>query len=74
MALDLDPALPAMKAIGLRELAEARAGRLPLTEAILRGKIATRQYAKRQLTWCRNQLGPEWRRVDGATPLPEFPR
>ena len=32
-------------------------------EAIERCKIATRQYAKRQTTWFRHQLGPEWRRL-----------
>jgi tRNA dimethylallyltransferase len=69
LELGLDPALPAMKAIGVRELAAALAGKLPFPEAIERSKIATRQYAKRQGTWFRNQLGPEWRRLqlgDGA--------
>ncbi|TJX46778.1 MAG: tRNA (adenosine(37)-N6)-dimethylallyltransferase MiaA, partial [Mesorhizobium sp.] len=32
-------------------------------EAIERAKIATRQYAKRQATWFRHQLGPEWQRL-----------
>jgi tRNA dimethylallyltransferase len=62
-ALGLDPGLPAMKAIGVRELAAAAAGELSEDEAILRAKIATRQYAKRQATWFRNQFGPEWQRV-----------
>jgi tRNA dimethylallyltransferase len=62
-ALGLDPALPAMKAIGVRELQAVLAGDLPATEAIERAKIATRQYAKRQSTWFRHQLGPEWRRI-----------
>ncbi|MEW9836673.1 tRNA (adenosine(37)-N6)-dimethylallyltransferase MiaA [Mesorhizobium marinum] len=65
-ALDLDPALPAMKAIGVRELEAALSGRMPMAEAIERAKIATRQYAKRQSTWFRNQLGPHWRRLTGA--------
>jgi tRNA dimethylallyltransferase len=64
-ALKLDPALPAMKAIGVRELAAADAGELSFPEAIARAKIATRQYAKRQATWFRHQLGPEWRRIGG---------
>ncbi|NGO54971.1 tRNA (adenosine(37)-N6)-dimethylallyltransferase MiaA [Allomesorhizobium camelthorni] len=63
LALKLDPALPAMKAIGVRELAAADAGELSFPEAIARAKIATRQYAKRQSTWFRHQLGPEWRRI-----------
>ncbi|TPN81638.1 tRNA (adenosine(37)-N6)-dimethylallyltransferase MiaA [Mesorhizobium sp. CU2] len=62
-ALDLDPALPAMKAIGVRELQAAMGGQLAFPEAIERAKIATRQYAKRQSTWFRHQLGSEWRRL-----------
>jgi tRNA dimethylallyltransferase len=66
LALDLDPALPAMKAIGVRELAAAMAGELAFSEAIERAKIATRQYAKRQATWFRHQFGEEWQRLAGA--------
>lgn len=61
--LGLDPDLPAMKAIGVRELQAAMAGELSFPEAIERAKIATRQYAKRQATWFRHQLGPEWLRL-----------
>ena len=63
IALDLDPALPAMKAIGVRELGMAIDGRISLAEAQRLAAIATRQYAKRQSTWFRNQLGPEWQRL-----------
>ncbi|WFP79349.1 tRNA (adenosine(37)-N6)-dimethylallyltransferase MiaA [Mesorhizobium sp. WSM4906] len=63
MALDLAPNLPAMKAIGVRELQAALAGQMSFPEAIERAKIATRQYAKRQTTWFRHQLGPEWQRL-----------
>lgn len=62
-SLGLDPDLPAMKAIGVRELQAAMAGELSFSEAIGRAKIATRQYAKRQATWFRHQLGPEWLRL-----------
>ncbi|TIV28061.1 MAG: tRNA (adenosine(37)-N6)-dimethylallyltransferase MiaA, partial [Mesorhizobium sp.] len=62
-ALGLDPDLPAMKAIGVRELQAAMAGQCGFPEAIERAKIATRQYAKRQSTWFRHQLGAEWRRL-----------
>lgn len=65
--LKLDPTLPAMKAIGFRELQAALEGRMEMAEAIERAKIATRQYAKRQATWFRHQLGPEWRKVWSAT-------
>ena len=47
-ALNLDPDLPAMKAIGFRELQAAMAGEIGFPEAIELAKIATRQYAKRQ--------------------------
>lgn len=63
-AMNLDPALPAMKAIGVPELRDALAGRLSLAQAVERAKAATRQYAKRQSTWFRHQLGPMWRRFD----------
>lgn len=65
-ALKLPPSLPAMKAIGFRELHAALDGRMDMAEAIERTKIATRQYAKRQTTWFRHQLGPEWREPDPA--------
>jgi tRNA dimethylallyltransferase len=61
--LGLAPDLPAMKAIGVRELQAAMAGDMSFSEAIERAKIATRQYAKRQATWFRHRLGPEWRRL-----------
>ncbi|MGF7004885.1 tRNA (adenosine(37)-N6)-dimethylallyltransferase MiaA [Aminobacter sp. BE322] len=64
-AMRLAPELPAMKAIGVRELAAAMAGEMGFDEAIERAKIATRQYAKRQSTWFRNQFGPEWHRIGG---------
>jgi tRNA dimethylallyltransferase len=66
-AIDLDPALPVMKAIGLRELQAADSGEISFESAIERAKIATRQYAKRQSTWFRNQFGPSWQRM----PSPE---
>ncbi|MBS0411135.1 MAG: tRNA (adenosine(37)-N6)-dimethylallyltransferase MiaA [Proteobacteria bacterium] len=55
MARHLDPALPAMKAVGVRELAEHLAGRLSLDEALALAQQETRRYAKRQMTWLRNQ-------------------
>jgi tRNA dimethylallyltransferase len=61
MALDLDPALPAMKAIGVREIADWLTGRIEREEAIGRAIIATHQYAKRQRTWFRNRMG-DWPR------------
>lgn len=62
-----DPALPVAKAIGVRELQSVIAGDLSLEQATEQAKIATRQYAKRQSTWFRNQFGPEWQRVTATT-------
>ena len=55
-ALDLDPALPAMKALGLRPLMAHLAGALLIEEAIAAGQAETRAYAKRQETWMRTQM------------------
>ena len=59
-ALHLDPALPAMKAIGVREISAFFSGEMTREDAIERSIIATRQYAKRQSTWFRNQLDVSW--------------
>ena len=71
LALDLDPALPAMKAIGVPELARVTLGELRVEDAISLAKVATRQYAKRQSTWFRNQLGPQWLRIRSAEDFAE---
>jgi tRNA dimethylallyltransferase len=60
LALKLDPAMPAMKAIGVREFASVLAGEATMEEALAAAKTATRQYAKRQMTWFRNQLDEGW--------------
>jgi len=62
-ARGLDPRLPVMKAVGLRELAAAGTGDGALEAATRAAKLATRHYAKRQLTWFRHQT-PDWPRVD----------
>ena len=50
----------AMQAIGYRQVVEHLRGERPLKETIELVKIRTRQFAKRQLTWFRRQLDPEW--------------
>lgn len=62
VARGLDPALPAMKAVGVREFAAHLAGETTLAAAVEATRQATRNYAKRQLTWFRNQT-PGWARV-----------
>lgn len=62
LAQQLDPSLPAMKAIGVPEISAWMAGEMDRDEAIERAIIATRQYAKRQRTWFRNRMG-DWPRL-----------
>jgi len=62
LARKLSPQLPVMKAVGVREFARALAGELPIHEALSQAQQATRNYAKRQLTWFRNQT-PDWPRL-----------
>jgi tRNA dimethylallyltransferase len=62
MARRLDPALPAMKATGLRELAGCLRGEWSREAALEAAQRETRRYAKRQLTWLRNQT-PDWPRL-----------
>jgi len=62
VARGLDPTLPAMKAVGVREFAAHLAGETTLAQAVEATRQATRNYAKRQLTWFRNQT-PGWARV-----------
>lgn len=57
----LDPDLPAMKAVGVRDFADHLKGKISLDEAMDAVRQATRNYAKRQLTWFRNQT-PDWPR------------
>jgi tRNA dimethylallyltransferase len=59
IALGLDPHLPALRAVGVPELARHLSGELTRDEALAAAKQATRRFAKRQLTWFRHQaLGP----------------
>lgn len=56
----LDPALPVMRAIGVSEIAKLLMGNLSKDDAASAGKLATRQYAKRQYTWFSNQSPIDW--------------
>lgn len=60
----LDPALPVMRAHGAPHLLQCLEGNLSLEEAIARGKLDTRHYAKRQFTFARHQL-PSFRWLEG---------
>lgn len=56
IALGIDPGLPAMKALGVPEIAAHLDGRIDLDEATALAQKATRRFAKRQLTWFRHRL------------------
>ena len=60
LALGLNAGLPAMKALGVPELARHLAGETGLEDAAAAAKQATRNFAKRQLTWMRNQVTADY--------------
>lgn len=65
----LDPELPVMRAIGVREISAWLHGEMTRGEMVTAGRLATRQYAKRQYTWFRHQAPEEWPRIeDPLTP------
>ena len=72
LARKLDPSLPVMRAIGVREVAAWLQGELSRDEALLAGQTATRQYAKRQFTWFRHQPPPGWRRAESENYAEDF--
>lgn len=65
----LNPLLPVMRAIGVRQIAGLVTGALSREQALELGRTATRQYAKRQYTWFRGQPPDDWIRIE--TPLEE---
>ena len=52
---DLHPDLPSLRAVGYRQLWAHVEGRLTLSESVAAAKRATRNLAKRQLTWLRSE-------------------
>lgn len=63
-ARGLDPMLPAMQAIGVREIIAWQDGLIDRDAMTAKAQAATRQYAKRQYTWFRHQPPAEWARID----------
>jgi tRNA dimethylallyltransferase len=57
---DLDPELPALRAVGYRQLWAHLAGGCDLATARAEALRATRQLAKRQYTWLRAEPGAVW--------------
>ncbi|MAZ92172.1 MAG: tRNA (adenosine(37)-N6)-dimethylallyltransferase MiaA [Maricaulis sp.] len=66
-ARNLDPVLPAMKALGVPPLIAHLHGELDFDAAIETAKRDSRRYAKRQLTWFRNQTA-SWPRIVSLDP------
>lgn len=58
----------AAQAIGYKEIAAALDGRMDMDEAVERVKQATRNYAKRQLTWLRRDGRTQWISAENRTP------
>jgi tRNA dimethylallyltransferase len=64
IARNLHPDLPAMRAIGVPEIAAQLRGELEPATALATAQAATRQYAKRQYNWFRNQVPGDWPQCD----------
>jgi len=57
---DLHPNLPSIRAVGYRQMWDCLAGKTDYAEMEERGVIATRQLAKRQITWLRSWQDLHW--------------
>ena len=66
IALDLPKGLPVLKAIGVPQIAAMLRGEMTRVEVISQASAATRQYAKRQMTWFRNQMDESWTRIESV--------
>lgn len=65
--------LPALKALGIPPLSRYLAGEVSREEALERSRTETRQYAKRQLTWFRNQFADwPWLESDNEAAVEEI--
>jgi tRNA dimethylallyltransferase len=60
---DIAPAAPVRRAIGVPDIAALLAGEIDRETALAGARLATRQYAKRQYTWFRNQPPATWPRT-----------
>ncbi len=63
---DLSAVTPSLRAVGYRQLWECVAGQADRATAIERAKAATRQLARRQLTWIRADA--DWQCIDPLCP------
>ena len=67
VARRLDPDLPVMRAIGVRQIAALLSGEYLRSATLAEGQQATRNYAKRQFTWLRHQPPAGWLRVESES-------
>ncbi len=67
---DVPTDAPVRRAIGVPEITAMLSGTISRDEAIAHAQLATRQYAKRQYTWFRNQPPLTWTRI--SKPEPQF--
>lgn len=70
--------LNALNTVGYKELFSFFDGQCTLAEAVELIKIHTRQYAKRQMTWLRRDVGYQWITMPSSSPLttsqtPQYP-
>ena len=63
---DLGMSLPSMRAVGYRQVWEYLDGQYDYDEMLQKGIVATRQFAKRQLTWLRAEQDAHW--LEGESP------
>jgi len=70
---EIPPQAPVRRAIGVTEIARLIAGEIDARAAAEAGATATRQYAKRQYTWFRNQPPATWLRIDETETVQQMP-
>ncbi|WP_242146589.1 tRNA (adenosine(37)-N6)-dimethylallyltransferase MiaA [Sphingomonas sp. BAUL-RG-20F-R05-02] len=70
---EIPPQAPVRRAIGVTEIARLIAGEIDARAAAEAGATATRQYAKRQYTWFRNQPPATWLRIDETETIQQLP-
>ncbi|MEQ3528472.1 MULTISPECIES: tRNA (adenosine(37)-N6)-dimethylallyltransferase MiaA [Pseudoalteromonas] len=66
---DLHPDLPSIRCVGYRQMWEYLAGECDYNEMVFKGVAATRQLAKRQLTWLRGWQDVTWLDTDSQENL-----
>jgi tRNA dimethylallyltransferase len=57
---DLNAELPALRAVGYRQVWAFLAGRMGYEDMVNQAIVATRRYAKRQMTWLRGEVDGKW--------------